>query len=98
MAVSRSVSFPDETFQQMINKGINPSKAAQLGAKIFLSGGEAALEDLKLLHERIEMKDIKIGNLEQRIANLQEELSHVRKKIVEAEDKRVEELSKGDES
>lgn len=87
MAVSRTVSFPDEMFKRMLDRAINPSKAAQLGARMVLEGGVDAFETMKKERDNIqktaEAKQLKIEEQDKRLINLQKELNFAREKYME---------------
>lgn len=84
MSVSCSVSFPNEVFKQLIDRAISPTKAAQLGAEVALKGGIDALKNTQTLEDALDVKSMKIEQLELRIKNFKEEIAFLRPKAVKA--------------
>lgn len=84
-----SVSASTELLKKLESIGISKSKVFQFGAEMALSGGKEAYEEsmaeAKSLRSKVEVKELKIEQLEATIRNIKEELSFVRGKLIEKE-------------
>lgn len=89
-----SVSVPIALNERIVGKGYSPSKLFAMGAEIALKGGLDALKNLKDYEERLEVKQMKIDQMEKTINNLREELAYIRPKLVEKESKATDEILK----